>query len=321
MKRREFITVLGGAAAWPFAVRAEPSKLPTIGYLGAYTPSASSHLVAAFAQRLRELGWIEGRTIAIEYRWAEGRTERFADIAAELVRLKVDVIVTQGTESVIAAKQATTVIPIVFALAGDPVGSGLVASLARPGSNVTGLSIQSSDLAGKRLGLLREVVPDLGRLTILANIGNPAGVLEMGEVQTAARTLGIDAATFEIRRAEDIAPAFEALKGRTDALYVCGDPIVFTKRIQISILRRATADDLPWSGVRRTGRSAILWRKLPGPVAARRRLYRQNSARGKAGRHPCRAADQIRSRHQSDDRQGARPDDSGIVSGARRRGD
>jgi putative tryptophan/tyrosine transport system substrate-binding protein len=236
MKRREFITVLGGAAAWPFAVRAEPSKLPTIGYLGAYTPSASSHLVAAFAQRLRELGWIEGRTIAIEYRWAEGRTERFADIAAELVRLKVDVIVTQGTESVIAAKQATTVIPIVFALAGDPVGSGLVASLARPGSNVTGLSIQSSDLAGKRLGLLREVVPDLGRLTILANIGNPAGVLEMGEVQTAARTLGIDAATFEIRRAEDIAPAFEALKGRTDALYVCGDPLVFTKRIQISIL-------------------------------------------------------------------------------------
>ena len=186
-------------------------------------------------QRLRELGWIEGRTVAIEYRWAEGRSERFAEIAAEFVRLKVDVIVTSGT-AVLAAKQATSVIPIVFAVAGDPVGTGLVASLARPGGNVTGLSIQATDLAGKRLELLREVVPGLRRLAIMANVGNPAAVLEMGEVQATARTLGLEVATFEIRRAEDIAPAFEALKGRADALYVCADPLVNTNRIRINTL-------------------------------------------------------------------------------------
>ena len=238
MKRREFITLLGGAAAaWPLAARAQqPAKLPTIGFLGASTPSAESQWAAAFVQRLRELGWIEGRTVAIEYRWAEGRSERFAEIAAEFVRLKVDVIVTAGTAAVLAAKQATSVIPIVFAAAGDPVGTGLVASLARPGGNVTGLSIQATDLAGKRLELLREVVPGLRRLAIMANVGYPAAVLEMGEVQAAARTLGLEVATLEIRRAEDIAPAFEALKGRADALYVCADPLVTTNRIRINTL-------------------------------------------------------------------------------------
>src|SRR5262249_34420862 len=165
-------------------------KLPTIGLLGANTSSAASQWVAAFVQRLRELGWIEGRTVAIEYRWAEGRSERFAEIAAEFVRLKVDVIVTWGTASVVAAMQATSTIPIVFATAGDPVGTGLVASLARPGGNVTGLSNQAADVTGKRLELLREVVPGL-RLAILANIGSPLGVLQMREAQAAARTLGL----------------------------------------------------------------------------------------------------------------------------------
>ena len=161
LQRREFITLLGGAAAaWPLAARAQqPAKLPTIGFLGATTASAAGPWTTAFVQRLRELGWIEGRNVAIEYRWAEGRYERFAEIAAEFVRRKVDVIVTAATAPVIAAKQATSVIPIVFAVAGDPVGSGLVASLARPGGNVTGLSLQQTDLAGKRLELLREVVP------------------------------------------------------------------------------------------------------------------------------------------------------------------
>ncbi len=174
MKRREFMTLLGGAAAaWPLAARAQQPKMPTIGFLGANTASAQSQWTAAFVQRLRELGWIEGRTVAIEYRWAEGRSERFAEIAAEFVRLKVDVIVTAGNAAAIAAKQATSVIPIVFAVAGDPVGTGLVASLARPGGNVTGLSIQQTDLAGKRLELLREVVPGLRRLAIMANVGNP----------------------------------------------------------------------------------------------------------------------------------------------------
>jgi putative ABC transport system substrate-binding protein len=187
-------------------------------------------------QRLRELGWIEGRTITIEYRWAEGRDERFAEIAAEFVRLKVDIIVTSGTPQVLAAKHATSVIPIVFAGAGDPVGSGLVASLARPGGNATGLSTQSTELAGKRLELLREVVPDLRRLAILANVGNHAVTLEMNEVRAAARTLGLEVITLEIRRGEDIAPAFEALKGRAEALYVAIDALANASRIRINTL-------------------------------------------------------------------------------------
>jgi len=235
--RREFITLVGGAAAaWPLAARAQqPAKLPTIGFLGATTPSAQSQWTAAFVERLRELGWIEGRNVAIEYRWMEGRNERVAEIAAEFVQLRVDVIVVQGTAAVVGAKQATSVIPIVFALAGDPVGSGLVASLARPGGNVTGLSGQQADIAAKRLELLREVVPSLHRLAIVANVGNPYAILELGEIQGAARALGLEAATFEIRRAEDVAPAFRALKGRADALYVINDPLVNTNRVRIII--------------------------------------------------------------------------------------
>jgi putative tryptophan/tyrosine transport system substrate-binding protein len=236
IERRQFITLLGGvAAAWPLAAWAQrAANMPTIGYLGPTTHAVESQRVAAFVQRLRELGWIENRTIAIEYRWAEGREERFAEIAAEFVRLKVDVIVTYATPPVIAAKQATSVIPIVFAVAGDPVNAGLVASLARPGGNVTGLSVQQRDLASKRLELLREVVPGLRRLAIMSNADNPGTVMEMGEVLTTARTLGLDVVTLEIRRAEDIAPAFEALKGRADALYVCNDPLVNTNRVRIN---------------------------------------------------------------------------------------
>jgi len=237
--RRKFIVALGGGAVWPLAARAQqPGKLPTIGFLGAATPAAWGPWVAAFVQRLHELGRIEGRTVAIEYRWAEGRSERFAEIAAEFVRLKVDVIVTAGA-AVVAAKQATTVIPIVFAVASDPVGSGLVASLARPGGNVTGLSVQATDLAGKRLELLREVVPNFRTLAVMANVGYPAAAREMDEVRATARTLGVVVATAEIRRAEDIAPAFEALKGRADVLYVCIDALTDTNRIRIVSLAAA----------------------------------------------------------------------------------
>jgi putative tryptophan/tyrosine transport system substrate-binding protein len=236
LKRRDFITLVGGAAAaWPLAARAQqPGKLRTIGFLGQSTRSAASEWVAAFVQRLHELGWNEGRTVAIEYRWAEGREERFAQIAAEFVRLKVDIIVTSGTPQVLAAKQATSVIPIVFAAAGDPVASGLVASLARPGGNATGLSSLVADLAGKRLELLREVAPALRRLAIMGNVGNPLTVLELGEVQAAAGTLGLEVHTLEIRQAQDITPAFEALKGRADALYVCIDALVNANRIRIN---------------------------------------------------------------------------------------
>jgi len=232
VKRREFITLLGSTAAWPLAARAQqPAKLPTIGFLGSSTPSAMSQWVAAFVQRLRELDWIEGRTVAIEYRWAEGDNTRATEIAAEFVRLKVDVIVTYATLPVLAAKQATSVIPIVFAAATDAVGAGLVTSLARPGGNVTGLSLQQTDVAGKRLELLREMVPGLRRLAILANIGNPAVVLEVHEVQSAAGALGLEVVTSEIRQSKDIAAAFDALKSGVDALYVCTDPLVNRARI------------------------------------------------------------------------------------------
>ena len=235
MKRREFITLVGGAAAaWPRAARAQ-QKLPTIGYLGTAAAAAWAPWTAAFVQRLHELGWTDGRTVEIQYRWAEGRAERWAEIAAEFVRLKVDVIVTGGNAAV-AAKQASSAVPIVFALVDDPVGLGLIASLARPGGNVTGLSIQNPDLAGKRVELLREVVPGLRRLAIMANVELPSAASEMREVQTAVRMLGLDAATFPIRRAEDIAPAFEALKGSADALYVVGDGLVITHRVRINTL-------------------------------------------------------------------------------------
>jgi putative tryptophan/tyrosine transport system substrate-binding protein len=233
MKRREFITLFGGAAAaWPITARAQQAeKLPTIGFLGT-DPTAFSPWTNAFVSRLRELGWIENRTIAIEYRWSEGRPEREAEVAAEFVRLNVNVIVSFGT-AIPVLKQATSVIPIIFAIAIDPVGGGLVASLARPGGNVTGLSIQAADLASKRVELLREVVPGLHRLAIMANVANSSAALEMGRVQNVARTFAIEVTTLEIRRAEDIAPSFEALKPQADALYVVIDSLVNANRTRI----------------------------------------------------------------------------------------
>jgi putative ABC transport system substrate-binding protein len=236
MQRRGFLALLGGAAAtWPLASRAQQTgKLPTIGFLGASSASAQGQWTAAFVQRLSELGWVERHTVAIEYRWAEGRNDRFTEFAAEFVRLKVDVIVTDGGAAV-AAKKVTSVIPIVFAVSADPLGTGLVASLARPGGNVTGSTVQAPDLASKRLGLLREVIPDLRRLAILANAGYPAALLETGEVEAAAHKLGLSVTRSEIRNAEDIAPAIEALKNNVDALYVCTDSFANSNRVAINM--------------------------------------------------------------------------------------
>jgi ABC-type uncharacterized transport system substrate-binding protein len=243
MRRREFIALFFGAAStWPAATYAQQTgKLPTVGFLGA-SASGFAPWAAAFAARLRELGWIEGRTIAIEYRWSEGRAERYAEIAAEFVRLKVDVILTVGS-AVPIVKQATTTIPIVFAVAIDPVGSGLVASLAKPGGNVTGLSIQANELAGKRVELLREVLPQLHRLAILFNADNTQPVLEMGETQAEARRLGLEIIPLAIRRAEDIAPAFQDLKTKADAVYVAVDQLMVANRPRILAL--ALGERLP----------------------------------------------------------------------------
>ncbi len=206
----------------------------TIGLLGSGTASSQATWVAAFVQRLRELGWVEGRNVRIEYRWVEGHPERFAEIAAEFVRLKVDVIFALGTEAALAAKQATADIPIVFPVAGDPIATGIVASLSRPGGNVTGLSNLAADLAAKRLGILRELAPGLGRLAILFNGGSPASVLEMNEFEAAARTLGVEAIPLEVRGTDDIAPALVSLKGRAQALYVVGDPLMNFNRVRIN---------------------------------------------------------------------------------------
>ena len=233
MRRRDFTILLGGAAVWPSSVLAQPAKLPTIGFLGPRTSSAFTPWTAAFVQRLRELGWIEGRTIAIEYRWADGRTERFREIAAEFVRLKVDVIVTAGS-AVPAVMQTISTIPIVFTIAVDPIGSGMIASLARPGGNVTGLSLLSSELVSKRIELLRDVLPNLSRLAVIANVGSRGAVLELAEVRTVARKFGIDIEALEIRRAEDIAPAFGALKKGAQALYVCPDALVNANYVRIN---------------------------------------------------------------------------------------
>jgi putative tryptophan/tyrosine transport system substrate-binding protein len=241
MKRREFITLLGGAvAAWPLAARAQQAgKLPTIGLLVSSTPGDESQRVGAFMQRLHQLGWIDGRTITIELRSAEGRPERAHEIAAEFIQRKVDAIVTSGTPIVAVVKQATSTIPIVFAVAGDPVGNGLVTSLARPGGNVTGLSLLQIDIAGKRLELLHEVVPGLRRLGVMGNFSNPPLALELSEVQEMAQRLGLEVVTCEIRRPEDIAPAFDTLKARAEALYVEADTLVVANRTRIIILALA----------------------------------------------------------------------------------
>jgi putative ABC transport system substrate-binding protein len=241
MKRREFIAGIGAVTAWPFAARAQqqPAKLATIGFIGPSTASADVTRRAAFAKRLAELGWVEGRSLAIEYRWAEGVVPRAGEIAAEYARQQVDVIVVSGDAQVLAAKRATAVIPIVIAAAADPVGNALVESLARPGGNVTGLSRQLTDSTGKRLEVLREFLPGLRRVAILFNAANPLTAPELNTAQAAATTLGLDTVKCEIRRAEDVARAIEALRGNADALYVCIDPLVNTNGVRINTLALA----------------------------------------------------------------------------------
>jgi putative tryptophan/tyrosine transport system substrate-binding protein len=236
MLRRKFIEALGSATiALPLTARAQPAgKMPTFGFLGTVA-TGWRPWTDAFVQRLQQLGWTESRTITIVYRWDEGRLERDAEVAAEFVRLKPDVIVTNdpGAE---ALKNATTSIPIVFALAPDPIGAGLVTNLARPGGNITGLSLQSTDLAGKRLELLHGVVPHFRKLAMMFNGGYPVSKLERDEVAAAARPLSVEIMPLEIHGAEDIAPAFASLTGQVDSLYVVGDALTFANRTQITKL-------------------------------------------------------------------------------------
>jgi len=235
MRRREFILALGSAAAWPLKARAQKAaSRVTIGYLSGGTVATTGPQIAAFARRLSELGWVEGRDAVIERRLAEGHTERFAELAAELVERNADVIVTTGTPATIAGKRLTTAIPIVFVGVGDPVGTGLVASLRRPGGNITGLSNQNRDAAGKRIELLRAVVPELRRLAILANADSPAEMLEVHDIKGVARELGLELSIPEVRHQQDITAAFAGLNDRTDALYVMFGGLEIANQVEVN---------------------------------------------------------------------------------------
>ena len=235
MGRREFMALLSGAvAAWPVTARAQQAgERPTVGLLGANTASAHRQTTDALVGRLRDLGWSEGRNLTIEYRWADGRTDHLPELAAEFVARKVDVIVASGTASVLAVKHATSTIPIVFVGIGDPVGTGLVKSLARPGGNATGLSQQGTDTGGKRLELLCEAVGGVRRVAVLVNADNPYTSLEIKEVALAAGKLGLELVHVDIRRVEDIVPALISIRARVHAIYVPGDALIFTHRVRI----------------------------------------------------------------------------------------
>jgi ABC-type uncharacterized transport system substrate-binding protein len=327
MRRREFLTILSGAAVvpliWPDHAHAQqPRNSPTIGFLGTTTPTIWSANVTAFQNRLRELDWMEGRNVSIEYRWAQGRDDRYAEFAGEFAQRKVDIIVTAGTTAVLALKKATSTIPIVFAAAGDPVRTGLVNSLSRPGGNVTGLSNLQTDLGGRRLALLREIVPSVQRVAVLGNTESPLIALEMEGVKEDGAKLGLETFKLEVTKAEEIVPGLQALNGVADALYICSDP--FLPRIGFA--------SIPWrsprncrhkrlSGICRSRRSVLLRTQFSGPVQTIRRLRRQDFARCEAGRHPGRAAGQVRPCRQQHDGESDRSDHSRTVPAARQRSD
>jgi ABC-type uncharacterized transport system substrate-binding protein len=240
MTRREFITLLGGAAAtWPLAARAQEQATPVIGFLGAVSPDGFSERVRAFRQGLKEAGLVEGENVAVEYRWAENQLDRLPALAGDLVRKRVTVIFANGgTAPAIAAKAATTTIPIVFAIPEDPVSLGLVASLSRPGANLTGVNFFFGELVPKRLELLRELVPALTRVAVFVNPANPSRTdFLVRETESAGRTMGVQIQVFHTGTVREINAAFTSLASqRPDALLVAPDPFFFTRRAQIATL-------------------------------------------------------------------------------------
>jgi putative ABC transport system substrate-binding protein len=233
MKRREFILGLGGAAVWPFAARGQQpaGKIPHVGFMGNSTAALEANLVTPFRDALRELGYEEGRNITIEYRWAEGDYSRFPALVAELLAQKVDVIVTAGTPATLAVKAATTTIPLVMVAVGDPVGTGIVASLGRPGGNITGLSSIAPELEGKRLALLREIIPNLSHVAMLLNPSNPFHVSSLRQARDAAALLRIKLQAVEVRVPDEIDAAIAEIKSeRPEALLILADRVFLHAR-------------------------------------------------------------------------------------------
>ena len=255
MRRREFITLLGGAAAWPLAARAQQShRVPRIGVLLPGTPTSFAPRTQAFVEGLRDLGYVEGRTVAIEWKWGQDRVDRLADLAAELVGSQVDVIVTGGTPATRAIKNVTLTIPIVMAMVGDPVGAGLVESLGRPGRNATGLSIVATDLSGKRLQLLSEIVPGLSSVAVMSYGANPQSQMEARETQFAAGRLNLQLHSVPISAETSIESAFEKIKKEAvQALIVTTDPIFYSQRSQILNLAAGLPAMYPYRGFPEAG--------------------------------------------------------------------
>jgi ABC-type uncharacterized transport system substrate-binding protein len=239
VKRREFITLLGGGAAWPIAARAQQPAVPVVGFLGGTSPDTLADRLRAFRQGLKDTGYIEGENLAIEYRWAENQNERLPELAADLVRRKVAVIAaTGGLSTTLAAKAATSTIPIVFGAGEDPVRLGLVASLARPGGNLTGINFFSSELAAKRLGLLHELVPRAARVAVLVNPTNATNTeTTLRDVEPAARAIGLQLRVLNASTSREIDAAFATFHGnRPDALFVGQDVFFVTRRVQLANL-------------------------------------------------------------------------------------
>jgi putative ABC transport system substrate-binding protein len=245
MQRREFITLLGGAAAWPLAAQAQqPTRVWRIGILEIIARASNAESFNAFRQGLQELGYVEGQNLIFEYRSADGNNGRLPGLASELVRLKVDLIVTRTTVAALAAEKATETIPIVMAASGDPVGFGLVASLARPGGNITRLSSVAAELTGKKVELLKDMIPAIARLSAIFNMTNPFHVLEWSEVEKAARSLGIQPRLLDVRKREDIERAFDAARDQhADALFIGGDTL--TQENQTLVVELAASHHLP----------------------------------------------------------------------------
>jgi putative ABC transport system substrate-binding protein len=232
------------AAAWPFAVHAQPGKLYRIGFLGNSTAALEANLIGPFRDGLRARGYEEGRNLRIEYRWAEGNYQRFPKLIAELLALKVDVIVTAGTPPVLAAKRATTSVPLVMIAVGDPIGTGIVSSLARPGGNITGLSSIAPELEGKRLELLREVIPNLSHVAVLRNSTNPFHKTALQQARDAAQSLHVKILALDVKATEELDGAFAAIaKERPEALLILADRIFLHNRVRL--MEFATRNRLP----------------------------------------------------------------------------
>ena len=310
MKRREFITLLGGAAAWPLAARAQQPAMPVIGFLGSSAPVDRARYLTAFRQGLREPGYVEGQNVAIEYRWAQDQADRLPDLAADLVRRQVTVIAAHDTPSSIVAKAATTTIPIVFASGGDPVKLGLVASLNRPGGNVTGVTFVVAELGAKQLGLLHELQPGAVRVGVLVDPNFAFTQSFVSDVQAAALSIGKQIEVLEAPTGRDIDTAFARLAQKPiDALLVGPGPLLDNRRVQLATLaayHRVPAI-YPLRDLCRSRRSDELRNKHHRRISPGRRVHRPDSQGREARRPTGHAVDQIRVRDQPQHRQGIRP--------------